>query len=137
MSNLDLPASMKPKLAAIETAINDAFEKMRAGGRMMVEGALEIGQQLTIAKKIIIPQQWLRWCEETLPFATRTAQARMKMWSNYIAAPETEQTRLLESTTSIKGAISFLETDKPITEILTKGDEQRGAHLGKQITEPA
>lgn len=130
MSEIDFPVSVKPKLAAIEAAINEAHEKMRLGGRMIVEGALEIGQQLVIAKKIIVPRQWLRWCDETLPFAPRTAQARMKMWSNYIATPEANQNRLLQSTNTIRSAVRFLDDHSIVTE-----DAQRAAHSGQQVTD--
>lgn len=131
MSEIELTASVKPKLAAIETAINAAFEKMRLGGRMIVEGALDIGRELTAAKAIIVPQQWMRWCDESLPFSSRRARERMLMWSKYVATSETEQTRLLESTDSIKGAIRFLESDKPIV----TGARTRVAIPGQQVTE--
>lgn len=113
MSEIDLPASMKPKLAAIETAINEAFDKMRLGGRMIVEGALEIGQQLTAAKAIIVPQECPRWCDERLPFSLRLVQEWIKMWSKYTVTSEDDRAFLIESTDTIRGAMRLLDSQTP------------------------
>lgn len=131
MSEIELPASMRPKLAAIETAINAAFEKIRLGGRMIVEGALDIGRELTAAKAIIVPQQWMRWCVESLPFGDRYARILMKLHADYKALPQSNQARLIESTTSVKSALRILESNRPIATVA----RNRGSVSGQQVTD--
>lgn len=114
MSDLDLPESMRPKLAAIETCIDDAYEDLRIHGRKAVEDALTIGRQLTAAKAFIVPGQWERWCDTALPFSPRWARGLMKMATHFDTLPSPKQTDLLESTTSVQSAMRVLQPETVI-----------------------
>ena len=130
MSQIDVPLSVRPKLNAIERNIAKEYEKARISARNMVEAFLNCGRELTIAKEIITPQTWMRWCDESTPFSDRWARKLIKMWSDYVALPEPQQTRLLESTTSVKSAIRFLDPEKPVGQ-----RAEPGSVPGQQITE--
>ena len=125
MSDLDLPASMKPKLAAIEKCIKYEHGRIREGARDMVEAALRIGQELTAAKAIIVPGQWERWCNTALPFSRRWARGMMKLHADYEAIEQPEQIRLLESATSVQSALRVLQPETIIgAEVVAYPDRQ-------------
>ena len=135
MPGLDLPASMVSQLKAIADRIRNSYAQEIKCGRSWVEAALESGEWLTKAKKVIsltTPHAWPRWCLEEVHFSPKTIQTRIRFWSKFDALSEEKQAHLLGSTESIRGAMRLLESDTVKEQVARK----RASISGQEVTDP-
>lgn len=132
MIGFDIAESMRPKLTAIEEAIARDYETIKRCARTAVETAISLGSSLKEAKKMIVPQQWTRWCNTALPFGARWARILMKLCADYEALPEPNQSRLLESATSVQSALRILKPEPKVGAEVTSSPRQENTTRGPE-----